>query len=1465
MKDQQINTFGKGMMKDLGVTLPQEGSYVDAQNIRIISDGLGGENGSGIVIDVKGNEKVLDLTEINVLGTVYPEQYTLWVETGSLTPSDLALGLGVGVNQVITWEAGTYLYVEPSMWYNASAEDIDLPIALIDESEETGGTSYILQEMMQSNLAIAPYGEINVPYYSSLDDLDNISNAKIIGHTIIRDTLVLFTIITLEDFLVDPRSVILSCNLNDPTLSASLVYMEDLGFDPEYPIEAIGRYESEEVQRVYWTDNLNPVRTLNVINTQGIDITDLELAPSILFNKPKVSEVLSTGNLLGGMYQYGYRLKTTEGAESRVSPLTGLVHVVHGTKSAYWNYNSDPENTDEYSQALLGETTNKAVVIKLTDLDLNYNKVELIAIHKTSAYGVASAHIVGERQISASGEVSITHRSLDNTIPITIEEVTAFNVTPTKAKTIATKDNRLFLGNCANSTDYLKFNARAYRYKRTDGASNHPFLEVEGDNYATYADDTFDPLAGYASGEDPYPPEFNYTLNENLNAINPFNLEASSYEEKYKYSKDGITLGGEGPNVSYKFIKKKLQGNTAAGIYVPGELQGGNNQYPYQTSEFVIIPPSPPYVSGSFSTVGGGCDESVEDAGAFLGDYKDPLVAEGFKGYHREELYRFGVVLYDLKGNPGFVNWIGDIKFPTYSDYDINKGEGICNFTISQSSGSGGLYYHPYGVDAGTLGNDASLDNDGTYDGATIEEINNSIVGELQSVTNQSVGSSHTYLFALGVEFTVNIPDNIKPFVSGYSVVRCERERADKTVLGMGPLTFMHSQHVSETGSTRRYVLPIRNAYHGGESTPAGFYGESIKEAFTIDSPDFAFTGDYPAASPCSYISVVGGFAGIRQEDFNNSEKFDAQIGGAHMTLDINDGGGGFDIGYSSYFGRGDIIFPSGAQGLVSYIGDDNFKGFQNRSLYASLGSSQTQSDSIATSGVGENTLLVITKDSSINWENYFSANLNETLPEIGSWEETKVNQKGKIIAAIKKDPTYLQYGGNTYASRKSNVYLSTGSYSKKNTPVSNVWGGDTYVTIYDLEKLKKHNGDNDPYATVAAESKRRSVSVAFPVETAINTTLRSGYHFANKTDWEINGEQQYNEFELDSVYSAEADSYRFIPEPLDFSELTLFDHKIAYSNSKVNGSLTDGWRKFKLENAKNVEGEFGAITKLIVNQDNMFFLQDRGFGQLSINPTSTVVDSDGTSIVLGTGSVIQDFKYYSTTVGAQDVRSIVNTTKGIYWVDKKTKKAYAFRANGLDSISDTHGMKSWFSSNIDKDSKVVLGNDVINDEVLFSVGDETLAFSEVLNKFTSFYTYGTPMYINTFDRLFSIDPNNLSDMYEHNIGESKTFYGEENDSYIEFLVNKHPIHTKVFDIIEWYTASNTNMFDSATFSNSNPSDTQGDDLSEAASKERTTRMPVPRTSAQYRFRDAYMKVRLTTSQEFTLHYVKTSFRISKR
>lgn len=1468
MRDQHINSFNKGMMKDLGATIPQEGSYIDAENIRIISDGSS-DGSSGVAINVKGNEKKIDFINIgdDILSLI-PTIYHSWVETGSLTPDNLTT---VNFGNTLLWETGTYLYVQGNMYFNNSGETQSLGLVSLPGGGSVLSSMYmdgIVNDYSPSDPeeSLIALGPIDVPTYEMLINASEIEYVKILGYTTIRNTLVLFFNMK---FVASNEVIgaISTVDLTEPTLSINIIYQSnDLNFNSEYPIEAVGRYESEDIQRIYWTDNLNPVRTLNIVNTveTNLSVNELSLAPSVAFSRPEVVDVELSGNLLGGMYQYGYRLKTNEGVETKVSPLTNLIHVVNGTKNAYWHYTSDPEDTTEYSEAPVNEETNKSVSLKFTELDSNYDTVELIAVYKTSAQGVNSAYIVEQKRIPISGEVFITHKSLDNLIPITIEEVTAFNETPDRVKTIATKDNRLFLGNCSSIANDLLFNARAYRYKRNDGSSDHPFLALgnnewssnvgEVEDYETYVDEDFDPLA---PGGDI----------DNLNAINPFNLVSSAYEQKYKYHKDGITLGGEGPNISYKFIKKKINGNTAAGATIPGELVSGagSNVYPVQTYDYVAIPPSPPFVSGSFSTLSGNCEQPTDSS---LGDYKDPIIAEKFKGYHREELYRFGIVLYDLQGNPGFVNWIGDIKFPTYSDYDHEKGAGICNFTLSQiQNSSGGNYIHAEYNGGYTL-NDATIDVNNNFSGMSAEEMEELYGAEFLSFIDFTKGSSHTDLFALGLEFTVNIPDELKPLVSGYSIVRCKREQRDKTVLGMGPVTFLHAQ---ETGATDdpRYVLPIRNAYHQ-DGNYNNFYGESVGNIFTIDSPDFAFTKNYPSRTECSYISIVGGFNGVRQEEFNGSSKFDAQVGGIHTMQSINNGGGENPIAFSSIFSRGAQIYPSNVQSIISYVGEEDFKGIQNRSLYGSVGSNQYQSDTLATSAIGEESLLVITEND-IYWPNYFDSGINETLPTVGAWNETSVNQKGKIIAAVKEPPSEFQYGGNTFEARRSNSYMSTGHYADKNTTVSEVWGGDTYVTIYDLEKLKKHNGSNDPYTTVSDENKRRSVSIAYPVETTINTTLRSGYHFANKTDWDIDGEQQYNEFELNSVYSAEAITSVFIPKPLNFSEVLEFDHKILYSNVKIDGSVVDGWRQFKLENYKDVEGDYGGITKLIVHQDNMFFLQERGFGGLSISPVSTVVDNDGTSIVLGTGDVIQNFKYISTTVGSQDQRSIINTTKGIYWVDKKTKKIHAFRANGLDSVSDTHGMKSWSFDNIKHDSVLVTGNDVINDEVLFSIDGITLVFSEHINKFTSFYTYGTPLYINTFDRLFSIDPSS-SEIYEHNISDAYNWFGEGYESSIEFIVNKHPLNVKVFDNIEWYTETdhppyNINQFESGTFSNSNAGDSTEDDLSEAVVKERMTKMPVPRVNDNYRFRDTYMKVKLVSSNasKFVLHYVKTWFRISHR
>ena len=450
---------------------------------------------------------------------------------------------------------------------------------------------------------------------------------------------------------------------------------------------------------------------------------------------------------------------------------------------------------------------------------------------------------------------------------------------------------------------------------------------------------------------------------------------------------------------------------------------------------------------------------------------------------------------------------------------------------------------------------------------------------------------------------------------------------------------------------------------------------------------------------------------------------------------------------------------------------------------------------------------------------------------------------------------------------------------------------------MYDIEKIRRASGDigdgglfnttNDP---VSEYYDTKSTSYGFPVETYFNTTIRGGWHFANKTDWDIDTDTKLNTFDLETCYSIENNVEAFLPKPLNFVETSKFDSRVIYSDAKINNSAMDSWRKFRLENYRDLEGLKGSINKLIVNNDIMYFLQDYGFGKLSINPVSTVVDNDGSSIILGTGSVIQDFQYISNNIGCNSFKSVVGTPRGLYWFDSNNKKAYAFRANGLESISDTHGVKSLFSLTSDEIlnnfPKIVLGYDYKNNEVLYSIFDpnlinagETIVFSEDINKFTSRYSFYTPMYINAPTTLLSINPelNKRNEIFEHNSYLSDTWYNNSFKTEIEFIINKHPLNSKVFDNLEWYAESdiigqdviNEAIFSTSTatklvelISQSNPAYFPYKEV-----KEKLTKLPVPRTGGGYRFRDTYLKVKLITENtaKVALHYVKTIFRISRR
>lgn len=1408
MRDQQINSFYKGMQKDLGNTMPQEGLYTHAENVRVTTSGGPGE--SAILVNVKGNKQVLDLKFTVSTSTIIPE---------------------------------------------------------LDKFGRLTG-----KQIVHTSI----HGELPCEF---------------LGYTVIRNTLIIFSNVrymgafptnALGGVGFSGTNAIHTVELDDLSTPTLIYDNKNLNFRLSHPIKAIGRYESEAIQRIYFTDNKNPVRSLNIKdpNIKNLTVDKLDLNPPVNFGSPRIVKVETVGNLPAGMYQYAYRLKSEGGKTTRFSPLSNFVHIVKG--SAYWEYEPDPEAQTEYSSTEPGEETNKSVEIKITNLDIEYDVIEVAAVHKTNENSIDSGYIIETTEINSS-TLFFTHK--DNTgAALLPEEITAISNTPSKVKTLATKDNRLFLGNIGYSIFDLEFNARAYRFKRPDGVL-YPRLSLSdtsgvANEGTTYVDFDFDPI-----NQDNFS---KYTLEENLNAINPYNLEIINPigNDAYKFQKNGITLGGEGPNIVYRFIKKRIDGNTLRSI-----------------------PDSAPFVKAGFKNSAN--DNATIDpynAGGVNGDYKSAITANEMVGYRRNEIYRFGVVLYDLQGNPGFVNWIGDIKFPDYKDYDHEEwNSGLRNFTIGQAYGMGsGANYHFNNGEVDAYANMGNNDPS-VFDGS---------VSQLKTSEVAAYTDTAGDLFALGIQFQINIPEEIQDKISGYKVVRVERTERDKTIVGSGILNYMHSG-IDTSDDDKTLVsfgwspnekqiggLSEAQQYNNGYGTPLGYnggdttaYDKILPYVFSIDSPDWAFEG-YPSLSDEMYVSVDGSLIGDKKYGFLGSNEIaSAGVFTSHIlsktsdTLEYN-----FPLTFASKLERAE------ESQVIAEINDE--LGVFNRVYH-------TNSAAPAWASVGEETLLCAIPDQIPDFEPGAG---NHDLDRGIRWDYfldgyRAFGGRGKLLATVRRNLKGNQYGGNTQTSRTFNKYISAGpfismdnsEYIDSNFNTHEVWGGDTYVVMYDIEKMRRKTSlDSGSTTLTSATIRPESVSFAFPVESSVNTALRSGWHFANKEDWSDDSSTQLNTFDLNGVYSSENKTQIFIPKPLNFTEVSSYDNRVLYSDAKINNATQDSWTNFKTENYKDLDGNKGAISSLVLFKDNLYFLQETGFGGLSISPTSAVIDQSGTSIVLGTGDVIQDFEYISNTVGNTNNKSVVSTEKGIYWVDSNLKKIYAFRANGLESLSDVHGMKSWAYNKIENlDTNLSSGYDSLNDEVLFSIGEnKTLVFNELLNKFTSFYNYSTKYHISTKNALFSIHYDSNSSaissndiMYEHNKGGYGEWYKNANQIVVEFIVNKNPMNAKVFDSIEWFVQNNNgtdlsldNNFNSVSFEISSPSykttveltqvDEEGKRVivedSDFDVRENISRMPVPRMQDESRFRDSYMKVRLIstgnrTADKIMLHYVKTLFRISRR
>lgn len=1329
MAEELIHGFIGGLNKDLATSLVQADSYIDANNIRIVTQE--GQS-SGILMNILGNQFSFNIPNVK----------------GGFRTSSPG-GVGYGRYDLTIGSTVVSFVVEYSSPIRPQIQSVLEPYITSGEIfVYVNGSELIILEGTST---------INLTLFSGVDivifPVSPITNLQIIGWTTIRDTIVLFTCPEVANGSGQIWTVTYN-NVTQTTTGPVLKYTQALNFDSKHPIQAIGRYETTDIQRIYWTDNYNAPRSFNIAatNAEDTDIDLINLTSSTTLNIPLISTISSGGSLLAGSYQYTYRLKKKNGTYSVIAPLSNLINIVFSDEntSEFQNY----EGSDK------GTVTGKSVKYSINNTDNTYDYIEHIFLFKDTYNTVPLIYIFKEEN-AVVGNIIVTHSANTGTnyVPITLEELLISSQNEfQKVKTIATKDNMLFFGNTKSQSFKVDYDARAYRHSSSGIAK---IIDRSRTSYP-YGDRFLSAYADYI------------TVPKDHDAVNLYNSfdDTISNANLYKYQANGTTLGGQGANIKYEFT------------YVDGIVDNATDTLksasPFYTSDrttasYYLDIPGQTYPQNNF-----------------YNNIKSPYYSSIYTGYARGEVYRFGIVFYDKSGRQSYANWIADIKIPYHNEPGFYMGN------------VGGAPY-------------------------------------LKTTARQ-----------IGIKFIVTIPAGIKSTCSGYSIVRVERDDNNKSKLATGVLGEL-------TINTYRNNSCIATRYTETTNYPR------IK---TLDGPAFHFNNiSYRQGDYLKMIGITNTTDGLFFKDYGSYQSYSK----SYTTGTTNNPFPNTKFGINKY----NFVYPAAT------VSADVANGLPQD--FINMGDPKDDAGDFSAAG-GRTSLITIDSDILLSGNDF----------------------ERMVFVSYQRDLTD-QYGGDTYSARSNNTYINCSNFfpiassSSYGYDVFNVFGGDTFVNYYDHTKYDKNYPDQTGYA-LNDDVERSRFARVYLAESGINTDLRQGSHF-NKNQNDIPS-WLYGDFKYNQVYSQQNNTRVYIPEPFIDTTQEEFDSRIWYSKTKINGEQTDNWTF--IDGYKDIESIYGPINRLEVLNDNLFAFQDRAVANILVNPLSVIQDNNASNLVLGKATgVIQKHIYLSTEIGCKHQWSVVKSDQGIYWFDILGKRLCKLEGPQTLELSDAKGLFSYFQENLKGDINnivhnsaylvgdsptyqygITAGYDYRNKEVIFTFLDTnkqfTLAYSEVLGKFTSFYSFKPNLYIYTKDKFISADPETLNQVYLHNIDNTYgTFYGTSYDSDFSVITNKFPANTKVYDNLELFSEVTINNVDTGSSFNKVQCTTKYQDsgllsLTPGVSikrRERSWRLFVPRdtgitgSSFQARLRDKYLITKLVftnaDNKKLLLHWLKVLFRAS--
>lgn len=469
-----------------------------------------------------------------------------------------------------------------------------------------------------------------------------------------------------------------------------------------------------------------------------------------------------------------------------------------------------------------------------------------------------------------------------------------------------------------------------------------------------------------------------------------------------------------------------------------------------------------------------------------------------------------------------------------------------------------------------------------------------------------------------------------------------------------------------------------------------------------------------------------------------------------------------------------------------------------------------------------------------------------------------------------------IPYGGYGYQDRLLNNYYSYGDVFDVGDKAL-VFDGDCFIMPMEYVSQHKYFYAKIKYPVTTC------LMYAIPVETSINLAYTYGQEWSRNLNTnnisclqiepsDVNGylTQIKPLYNYNTAYSINSYSKQYVPEAEDNSDnLQNTDYRVYYSNPKSNNEPIDQWTTFAPMNYLDVNAKYGQITNMRSFKDAMLFWQERATGLLSINERAQSVDQSGKNIILGTGGVLQRYDYIDQICGMSPEKYCDTTsTSTLYWYDDKNKELKQYNNTAFANMNDTYHTDTLLQ-NTGTDVNPVMFYDIKYSELVSKVmtDDDSITFNERNNTFTSVYNIPFDDYVQfgNFTYLLKQNDNKLN-IYKWNEltdGKSVDTLNNVIPTYVQYVVNKYPTTTKVFDNQEIVSSElyGTDSYDKEYF-NTDHSYSWKTDLNEAytsdlkyTDREGNFRYAIPRCGNNAygnRVRGKYM---ICTIQDNANHY----------